>query len=148
MSDNTFTFTDFYSRPQPEKIDFTLMLTAEERMRSHQRLELENNLIIHLKLPRNKTLTEGDILTTKKQDFFLEITAKPELLLTVTASNQQQLMRGAYHLGNRHIPVEIKPDYLRLSPDPVLTKMLMRLGLDVKAEICPFYPEKGAYHHH
>jgi urease accessory protein len=56
-------------------------------------------------------------------------------------------LKAAYHLGNRHVAVEITPTYLRLSPDPVLQTMLEQLGVEIKEEISPFQPEAGAYGH-
>jgi urease accessory protein len=50
-------------------------------------------------------------------------------------------------LGNRHVPVEIAPTYLRLSPDSVLKAMLEQLGVEVREEVAPFEPETGAYGH-
>ncbi|MEM1281075.1 MAG: urease accessory protein UreE, partial [Cyanobacteria bacterium P01_H01_bin.152] len=55
------------------------------------------------------------------------------------------LLRGAYHLGNRHVPLEVAADYLRLMPDPVLADLLTQLGLQVEPAITPFHPEAGAY---
>lgn len=57
------------------------------------------------------------------------------------------LLRAAYHLGNRHVPLEIGATYLRLSPDPVLRTMLEQLGMNVLEAVLPFQPELGAYGH-
>lgn len=81
-------------------------------------------------------------------DFGVKITAQPEAVMTVTAPTPLNLLRAAYHLGNRHIALEITPHYLRFSADPVLAQMLHNLGIDVVAETSPFYPELGAYGHH
>lgn len=78
----------------------------------------------------------------------MRITAKPEPVLTVVAKTTIDLLKAAYHLGNRHVPVEITSAYLRLSPDPVLQVMLQQLGVEIKEEISPFQPEAGAYGHH
>jgi urease accessory protein len=77
----------------------------------------------------------------------MRIIAKPEPVLTVLAEIPL-LLRAAYHLGNRHVPVEITSTYLRLSPDAVLAAMLIQLGLEIKEEILPFQPELGAYGNH
>jgi urease accessory protein len=68
--------------------------------------------------------------------------------LTVTAHNALDFLRAAYHLGNRHIALEVTETYLRLSPDSVLEDMVLQMGLTVTKEIQPFQPEAGAYHHH
>lgn len=77
----------------------------------------------------------------------VQVVAKPEPVLTVTADSPLALLQAAYHLGNRHVALEITPHYLRLAPDPVLQAMLRQLGVTVHAEIAPFLPIGGAYHH-
>lgn len=124
----------------------TLALTAEERTRSRHHFELANGQSLLLRLPRGTVLKHLDYLETEN-NVVIEIQAKPEPVLTVTASDRLTLLRAAYHLGNRHVPIEITPDYLRFSPDPVLQKMLHHLGLEIQAEIVPFFPEAGAYVH-
>lgn len=135
--------------PNPDiLVTCTLALTAEERTRSRHRFALEDGTVIFLRLPRGTVLQDGDILQDENQSNFIRIAAKAEPVLTVFAETPLLLLRAAYHLGNRHFPVEITPKYLRLSPDPVLRTMLEQLGLEIKAEIQPFYPEVGAYGHH
>jgi urease accessory protein len=123
-----------------------LSLTAEERQRSNHRFQTTTGEIIFLRLPRGTILDSGDCLQSETGEL-LQIQAKPELVITVTAKNSLLLLKATYHLGNRHVPLEISSDYLRLSPDIVLVKMLSHLGLDMKQEIVPFYPEVGAYKH-
>ena len=127
-------------------VNLTLALTASERTRSRHRFETEDG-IVFLRLPRGSLLRDGDILVDETSGSLVRIVAKPEPVLTVFDSNLLNLLKAAYHLGNRHVPVEIAPSYLRLSPDPVLKAMLLQLGLDVKEEISPFQPETGAYGH-
>jgi len=128
-------------------IDTTIPLTAEERSRSRYQFTLTDGQIICLHLPRGTILKDGDILTDETQSSLVQIIAKPEPVLTILSHSPLLLLRAAYHLGNRHIPVELTPDYLRLSPDSVLKGMLAQLGLEIKEEITPFYPETGAYGH-
>ncbi len=130
-------------------VNRTLALTAEERTRSRHRLEIEDGTVF-LRLPRGTVLRNGDILADETTGSLVRIVAKPEPVLTVLDSKQLNLLKAAYHLGNRHVAVEITPSYLRLSPDPVLKAMLEQLGLEVKEEISPFQPETGAYgnYHH
>jgi urease accessory protein len=68
-----------------------------------------------------------------------------ERVLVVTASERLTLMRAAYHLGNRHVPVEIGESELRIGHDAVLADMLSRLGANVEEKALPFEPEAGAY---
>ncbi len=134
--------------PNPHaEIILTLALTAEERTRSRHRFETEDGQVIFLRLPRGTILRDGDILQDETDGNIVRITAKPEPVLTVTTEDSLLLIRAAYHLGNRHVPVEITATYLRLSPDAVLRTMLEQLGLEVKEETLPFQPEMGAYGH-
>lgn len=128
-------------------VSMTLPLTAGERSRSRQRIETPDGQILVLQLPRGTVLRDRDLLIAAAGDFRVRVTAKPEPVLTVTAKTPLDLLRAAYHLGNRHIPLEIAPTYLRLSPDPVLQAMLEHLGVEVLAEVAPFEPEVGAYGH-
>ncbi|MEH2193676.1 MAG: urease accessory protein UreE [Nostoc sp.] len=143
------TFTQLKPPNQDAAVAFTLALTAEERTRSRHRFEMEDGKVVFLHLPRGTVLHDGDILLEETHCSLIRITAKPELVVTAFAETPL-LLRAAYHLGNRHVPVEITPTYLRLSSDSVLRTMLEQLGLEVKEEILPFQPELGAYgqHHH
>jgi urease accessory protein len=125
----------------------TLSLTAEERTRTRHRFDLPNDQTLFFRLPRGIILQDGDFLKAESGEL-IEILAKPEPVLTVLADNSLTLLRVAYHLGNRHVPVEITPDYLHLKPDSVLAEMLIHLGVEIKEEIKPFQPEVGAYGHH
>lgn len=128
--------------------NFTLALTAEERTRTRYRFETPEGQGLYLRLPRGMILNDGDLLQSETGEIVVQIAAKPEPVLTVTSPHTLSLLRAAYHLGNRHVPLEVTPHYLRLSPDSVLQAMLNQLGVDVKPEIAPFQPEMGAYHHH
>ncbi|MFB2893133.1 urease accessory protein UreE [Aerosakkonemataceae cyanobacterium BLCC-F50] len=128
-------------------VSHTLSLTAEERTRSNYRFETQAGLVLLLRLPRGIVLRDRDLLQSEN-GILVRVIAKPEPVLTVTAKNPLELLRAAYHLGNRHVALEITPTYLRLSADSVLQAMLEHLGLEVTPEIKPFEPEMGAYGHH
>lgn len=128
-------------------VSHTLSLTAEERTRSNYRFETEAGLVLLLRLKRGMVLRDRDLLQSEN-GILVRVVAKPEPVLTVTAKNPLELLRAAYHLGNRHVALEITPTYLRLSADSVLQAMLEHLGLEVTAETTPFEPEMGAYGHH
>ncbi len=125
-------------------VSFTLALTAEERTRSRHYFETEHEGV-YLQLPRGTVLRHGDILQSDHPEHLVRVIAKPEPVMVVTATTPLQLLRAAYHLGNRHVPLEVTADYLRLSPDPVLKAMLEQLGVQVTEAILPFEPEAGAY---
>jgi len=128
-------------------VTLSLSLTAEERTRSRHKFILADGQEVFLRLSRGIVLNDGDILTDENQSIYMRIIAKSEPVLTAYAEISL-LLRAAYHLGNRHVPVEITPSYLRLSPDAVLQAMLTQLGLEIKEEFVPFQPELGAYGNH
>lgn len=135
--------------PNPNAIArFTLALTAAERTRSRRLLQLADGQSLALHLTRGTVLHDGDLLRSEADNSLVRVVAKPEPVLTVTAKTELDLLRAAYHLGNRHVPLEITASYLRLSPDPVLQGMLEQLGLQVSESLLPFQPETGAYRHH
>ncbi|ARV60191.1 urease accessory protein UreE [Nostocales cyanobacterium HT-58-2] len=142
------TFTQRQPSNPNTVVTLTLSLTAEERTRSRHRFETDHGELVFLRLPRGTVLRDGDILQDETSGNLVRITAKPEPVLTVTAQTAVDLLRAAYHLGNRHVPVEVTATYLRLSPDSVLRTMLEQLGLEVKEETAAFHPETGAYGHH
>lgn len=134
--------------PNPDTaVTLTLALTAEERTRSRHRFEKDGEAVF-LRLPRGTVLHDGDILEDETNSNLVRIVAKPEPVLTAFAETPLLLLQAAYHLGNRHVQLEITASYLRLLPDSVLGTMLSQLGLEIKEEILPFQPEMGAYGHH
>ncbi|NET37842.1 MAG: urease accessory protein UreE [Cyanothece sp. SIO1E1] len=126
-----------------------LPLTATERTRTRTRYHWSQGDIVYLQLPRGTVLNHGDLLQSDTGQDLVRVIAKPEPVFTVTADNALDLLRTAYHLGNRHVPLEITATYLRLSPDPVLKTLLVdHLQVNLLEELAPFCPETGAYHHH
>lgn len=140
------TFTQRLNRLETT-VSFSLSLTAEERTRTRHRFETPDGKELLLRLPRGTVLQEGDLLQSEDGKTVIQIEAKPEPVLTVTADKPVDLLRASYHLGNRHVALEVTPSYLRLSPDSVLQVMLEQLGVEVREEIVPFQPETGAYGH-
>jgi urease accessory protein len=125
---------------------FILSLTAEERSRSRHRIQTPEGQGVLLRLPRGTVLQHGDFLQAETGEV-IRVAAKPESVFTVRGKQPLELLRAAYHLGNRHISLEITPNYLRLSPDPVLKKLLEQLEVEIIEEILPFQPEIGIYGH-
>jgi len=126
----------------------TLSLVAEDRTRSRHRFVTDQGEEISLQLPRGTVLRNGDILGDDQHQPLVKVLAKPEPVVTVTAHHALDLLRAAYHLGNRHIALEVTEGYLRFSPDSVLEDMVKQMGLALTQEVQPFQPETGAYHHH
>lgn len=126
----------------------TLSLVADDRTRVRHRFTGDQGEDFHLDLPRGTLLQDGDRLTDSARSIIVTIRAKPEPVYTITASSTHHLMRLAYHLGNRHVAIEIGQTYLRLQPDPVLRAMLLQLKAHINDDVLPFLPEVGAYHGH
>ncbi|MEO0852275.1 MAG: urease accessory protein UreE [Cyanobacteria bacterium J06648_11] len=144
---------DAYTHRLPANADAevtaTLYLTASDRTRTRFRHDLPNGDPIYLQLTRGSVLSDGDLVRSQSGHALIRIVAKPEPVLTVTAADPLDLLRAAYHLGNRHVALEVQATYLRLSPDPVLRSLLTdQLHVTVCEDIAPFCPETGAYHHH
>lgn len=121
-----------------------LELPFLERSKTRQRVSLNQGEEVGLSLPRGSVMRGGDILVDE-DGRFIKVVAAPEKIIRVESNNSQQLLQAAYHLGNRHTPVEVGPSYLHLEYDPVLEDMLKRLGVAVVCEMRPFEPEHGAY---
>lgn len=141
------TLTECFPSCSKASVSLNLSLTAQERTRSRYRLETDEGETVAIKLPRGTVLHDGDLLQAEEDSRLVRVIAKPEPVLTVTAQDQLDLLRAAYHLGNRHVPLEITPSYLRLGYDPVLRAMLEQLGLQVTESVEPLQPELGAYSH-
>jgi urease accessory protein len=124
-----------------------LPLTAEERRRSRYRFDKAGFPPCFFQLPRGIYLQAGDYLQADSGEI-LQILAAPEALLHVTSDHPLILLKAAYHLGNRHASLEVNQDYLRLAPDPVLEELLATLTVKVATITAPFFPERGAFHHH
>jgi len=130
--------------------DVALKLTFEERRRTRQRARLEGGEEVALFLDRGTILRGGDCLQAEDGRIVC-IVAAAEALMEVTAADAALLARAAYHLGNRHCPVEVGEGLLRFPADRVLAEMLAGLGLEARPVNAPFEPEAGAYaagHHH
>lgn len=121
-----------------------LALRYEPRQRSRQRLDLPDGRTLAIALPPGTRLRPGDRLDADDGSRF-EIRAAAEPVLHITATSALALTRAAYHLGNRHVPVEVGSDHLAIQPDPVLEDMLHQLGMTTEHRDAPFAPESGAY---
>lgn len=141
------TFTKHLPANPEIVVSFTLPMTADDRTRSRHRFETDTGEMLNLHLPRGTVLRDRDLLQSEDGSCLVLVTAKPEPVLTVRASTGLLLLRAAYHLGNRHVSLEVANNYLRFSPDSVLQGMLEKMGLEVTEEIVPFQPETGAYGH-
>ena len=99
-------------------------------------------------LPRGTLVRGGDVLVAEDGSL-IKVVAAPQPVLVITACSTHgsafDLTRAAYHLGNRHVPIELKPDHLKIEPDHVLADMLRAMHLTVREALEAFEPEGGAY---
>ena len=124
-----------------------LQLPFDQRQKSRLRAQLVSGEEVALALPRGAVLRGGDLLLAS-DGRVVEIVARPEQLLHVECDSPQALARAAYHLGNRHVPVQVGAGFLRLAADHVLEQMLSGLGARITVIDAPFEPESGAYAGH
>ena len=121
-----------------------LKLPFDSRQKSRLRTRLASGEEVGLMLPRGEILRGGDLVTAS-DGRVIEVVAEPEKVMHVECNGPAALARAAYHLGNRHVPVEVGAGYLRLAADHVLGEMLRKLGAKVSEIEAPFEPEAGAY---
>ena len=121
-----------------------LRLPFEQRQKSRLHAHLESGEEVALMLPRGEILRGGDLVTAS-DGRVIEVVAEVEKLLHVECESPQALARAAYHLGNRHVPVEVGAKYVRINYDHVLEEMLKGLGAKVSPIESAFEPEAGAY---
>lgn len=135
-----------FDRFAPSGGDLTgsVTLPFERRARSRQRVVLDDGREALIDLPRGTVLRDGSLLADV-QGQVLAVCAAREGVSIARAADAYALLRGAYHLGNRHIAVQLGPGWVRYLHDHVLDDMLRGLGLDVDFAQLPFEPEAGAY---
>ncbi len=143
------------TRRTPQPATDSVALSYDARKRSRLRLTLASGREAGIFLERGEHLQGGDRLITEDGGTVVEILAAPEKLIEAVADSPLRFARAAYHLGNRHVPVQILPTEgggrLRFQTDHVLADMIRGLGCAVAEIEAPFQPEAGAYgggHHH
>jgi len=127
-------------------VDKTLTLPFDVRQKSRIKTKLDNGEEVSLLLPRGSVLRHGNILRAES-GLLVKIIAAQESVSAVYSDDNILLMKACYHLGNRHVPVQVSNDFLRYQKDHVLDEMLIGLGLKILHEQSSFEPESGAYAH-
>ena len=125
-------------------VNATLTLPLHSRIKSRLRVTLDNGEDAGLFLERGTSLQAGDVLCTE-DSYQVEIIAASEKLSIIRSDDLHLLARACYHLGNRHVSIQIERDCVCYLHDHVLDEMLRGLGLLVEAVEAPFEPEPGAY---
>ncbi|HVZ72329.1 MAG TPA: urease accessory protein UreE [Polyangia bacterium] len=124
----------------------TLTLTLDARRRSRLLARLDDGREAAIRLPRGASLRDGDVLRGDDGEL-VRVRAAPEALSVARTTDSMLLLRGAYHLGNRHVPVQLGDGWLAYEHDHVLDDMVRGLGLTVEPRTAPFEPEGGAFQH-
>ncbi|MDH6018310.1 urease accessory protein UreE [Vibrio splendidus] len=133
--------------------DGYLSLPIDSRIKSRLKVMLDDGRNAGLFLPRGHILRGGEQLSSEC-GLVVEVKAAPETVSTVYCEDLLLLTRVAYHLGNRHVPLQVEAGWVRYQHDHVLDEMVEGLGAKVTTETQPFEPEGGAYggrsggHHH
>ena len=126
----------------------TIELDWDVRQKSRFDATDSTGLSLGVFLPRGTVARGGDVLVAEDGSL-VRVIAAPQAVLKITHCSQHgtpyDLIRAAYHLGNRHVPIELKPDHLKIEPDHVLVDMLRAMHLIVHAVEEAFEPENGAY---
>ena len=124
-----------------------LTLSSDERriLRGKRLTDCDQEII--LQLPRKGKLSDGDILSTNLSNFYVEIIAKTEDLIEISSNSKIELIKTAYHLGNRHVEVEIEEGILLTKSDYVIENMLKNFNVDIVNTQKKFFPERGAHSH-
>jgi urease accessory protein len=130
-----------------EKAEGSLTLDFDARHRRRIRLTTDQGEDVLLDLPKAVAMADGDSLQLE-DGRLLTVQAAAELVVEVRHKDPNQLMRLAWHLGNRHLPAEIRNQVLRIRPDHVIEEMLHGFGADLVKAQAPFQPEGGAYSGH
>jgi urease accessory protein len=121
-------------------------LTFEARCKSRLLLRLDNGEQAALIVERGRLLRDGEHVRIE-DGREVEIVAAEESLVEAISNDPLVIAKAAYHLGNRHVAVQLMPDRLRFLADHVLSEMVTGMGLEVHALVAPFEPEGGAYGH-
>ncbi|WP_116472731.1 urease accessory protein UreE [Zobellella maritima] len=121
-----------------------LTLTFEVRQKGRFKTVSDNGTELGVFLERGQVLAQGDKLQSENGRVF-EVVARPEPVITAHASDWPTFARACYHLGNRHVTLQLGECWLRFQPDHVLEHLAEHLGLRLVASEAPFHPESGAY---
>jgi len=143
---NMLRFTEVVAAPASAPTA-VLTLGFEDRRRSRMRVRIDDGREAALMLPRGTILHDGDTLRDPDAGALATVRAADQTLSMVRAEDAVTLARAAYHLGNRHIPVQVGRGWLAYEHDHVLDDMVAELGLKVETCIAPFEPEAGGYRH-
>ena len=144
---NQIVVTDWIKEKPKLGFFFKLTLSSDERriLRGKRLTDCDQEIV--LQLPREGKINDGDILLTNESNFYVEIIAKTENLIEISSSSNIELIKTAYHLGNRHVEVEIEENILITKGDYVIENMLKNFRVEIVNTRKKFFPERGAHSH-
>ena len=122
----------------------TLVLSYDQRVKGRLKAKTEGGRDVGLFLERGKVLANLDLLEAESGER-IQVLACNEELLEARIDDATAFAKCCYHLGNRHVPIDIQGQRLRMKPDHILSDMLGQLGMNVSTVKAPFNPEQGAY---
>ena len=124
-----------------------LTMSSDERKILRGKKYSDCNTELLMQLPRDGKIIDGDILRTNQKGLYVIVIAKKESLVKISASSVLDLIKAAYHLGNRHIEIEINNENIFFKEDSVIENLLINLDLKTSKTTKKFYPEIGAFKH-
>ena len=128
----------------------SVILDSDTREKGRFKTTSSAGMEVRVFLDRGKTLAIGEVLKTECGKL-IAICGAEEALVKASCDDWETFSKACYHLGNRHVKIQVGERWLRIKPDYVLEEMLTLLGLTIEAETAVFIPESGAYtggHHH
>ena len=144
---NEIVVTDWIKQNCHDGNFLNLTLSSNQRRIFRGKRKSDCNQELQLQLPREGQLNDGDILRTNHKKLFVKIIAKKESLLEITAKTNFELIKVAYHLGNRHVDIEINENILFTRSDYIIEKLLINFDVVFLKVEKKFFPEIGAFHH-
>ena len=139
--------TDWIKQNCHEGNFLNLTLSSDQRRVFRGKRKSDCNQELQLQLPREGKLNDGDILRTNHKKLFVQIIAQKENLIEITTKTNLELIKVAYHLGNRHVEIEINENILFTKSDYIIEELLKNFDVVFSKVEKKFFPEIGAFHH-
>ena len=139
--------TDWTKNKTKEGDFLKLTLNSDQRRILRGKKISDCNQEVLLQLPRGGKLNDGDVLLTNYDQLFVKIIAQKEKLLEISSKSKLELIKVAYHLGNRHLEIEIYKDILLAKKNYIIEDLLKNFNVNFIEIEKKFFPETGAFNH-
>lgn len=130
-----------------KKTKYTATLNYNLRLKNRTKIMLDNGIQAFIFLKQRNVIHHGDILIDDRKKETVKIIAAQETLSSIYSKNILSLLKVCYHLGNRHVSIQIKKNKISYITNHVLDNLIKTMGLNISHELSAFEPEKGAYEH-